>query len=64
MTEREIYEKIEEVLASYGGKKLDILCGPKHLSHEEMFELRGMTRACKELAQSLRNALGYNVEDF
>lgn len=64
MTEREIFERIEEIIASYGGRKLDELLGPKQLTPEKLFELRGKAQACKELAGAFRSTLGYDPEQF
>ena len=64
MLEREIFERIEEVIASITARKMDQILGPKEQTTEKLFELRGQAQACKEIAAGLRNALGYHPEDF
>lgn len=62
--EREIFEKLEEILAGYGGRQIEMIVSHKDLSPEQLFELRGKAKACKELAGSLRNTLGYDPESL
>lgn len=64
MTEREVFEKLEEILASYGGRQIEMLIGHKDLTPEQLYEYRGKAKACKELAGTLRNTLGYSPEEF
>lgn len=64
MTEREVYEKLEEILASYGGRQIELLLGHKEMTPEHLFELRGKAKACRELAGTLRNTLGYHPDNF
>lgn len=64
MANREVYEKLEEILASYGGKQIELLVGHKDITPEQLFEYRGKAKACKEIAGILRNTLGYDPEGF
>lgn len=64
MTEREIYEKVEDVISSYGTRRIEELLSHKELTQEKLFELRGRAQACKEIAGALRNILGYDPETF
>lgn len=64
MTEREVFEKLEEILASYGARQMDLLTSHKEVSVEMLFEYRGKAKACKEIAGALRNSLGYSPEEF
>lgn len=64
MTEREIYERIEEIIGSIATRKMDMLLGPKEMDTDKLLTLRGQAQACKEIVGALRNTLGYSPEEF
>ncbi len=64
MNQREIYEKIEETISSYGNRRVEDMLSRKAYTTEQLHELRGRAQACKEIAGAIRNALGYTVEEL
>lgn len=58
--ESQIYKIIENQFENYDQRVIDELVSHKALSNEELHQLRGRSRGCRDLLRILRSNLGYD----